>query len=297
MDGERLYGRGVLDTKGGLAAAMLVAASFADGELAGDLIVAAVADEESGSIGTEALVREWSADGAVVLEPTDLQVIASHRGFAVVEATVRGRATHTSRADRGANAVHEAVKVVTAVQALDAAWAAGDPDPVCRPTVMVNRLHSESELFTVPARCALTIEMRTTGSAAEQQVRQVIDAVRAASPAVVECSLVMQRAPLAQPADHLLATALQRAAAQNDVDSTVAAAPYWTDAALHSGVGTPAVVFGPSGEGLHEDVEWVTIDSQRRCEATLRTLARQWCGPGQPGRPGRPVRPDLSGTR
>lgn len=97
----RLEGRGVLDTKGGLAAALLAAASFAEYELRGDLIVAGVADEECGSVGTEALVARWGADAAVVLEPTDLHVVHRHRGFATVTATITGRASHTSRPDRG----------------------------------------------------------------------------------------------------------------------------------------------------------------------------------------------------
>ena len=97
LDDGRLCGRGVLDTKGGLAGALLAAASVRPGELAGDIIVAAVADEEYASIGTEALVAEWTADAAVVLEPTDLQIVARHRGFAVVDAVFDGRPSHTSQ--------------------------------------------------------------------------------------------------------------------------------------------------------------------------------------------------------
>jgi acetylornithine deacetylase/succinyl-diaminopimelate desuccinylase-like protein len=57
----------------------------------------------------------------------------------------------------------------------------------------------------------------------------------------------------------------------------VAAAPYWTDAALHMAAGTPTVVFGPRGEGLHEDLEWVSTDSLRRVASALTGLARAWC--------------------
>ncbi len=47
----RLYGRGAYDMKAGLAAAMSAAATV--GDLAGDLIVAAVADEEAAGTGTK----------------------------------------------------------------------------------------------------------------------------------------------------------------------------------------------------------------------------------------------------
>jgi acetylornithine deacetylase len=56
-------------------------------------------------------------------------------------------------------------------------------------------------------------------------------------------------------------------------------APYWTDAALHEAAGTPAVVLGPTGEGLHEHLEWVTEDSLHRLTAMLGDIARRWSGP------------------
>lgn len=274
----RLFGRGVLDTKGGLAAALVAAAAFADGQLQGDLIVAAVADEEGGCVGTEALVKDWRPDAAVVLEPTDLTVIPRHRGFAVIDVQLQGKPAHTSRADRGANAVHAAAAVTAAVQAVDAGWVQLHDDPVERPTTLVNRIVSEGEMFTVPSVCQMLVELRTTGEFPHLQVQEVIAAIRAASPLVTECTVIMNRHPLAQHDEHPLVTALQRAAVEAGGHATLAVAPYWTDAALHSGAGTPAVVYGPTGEGLHEDEEWVTIESLHQCAATLRALAEDWCG-------------------
>ncbi|MBL6960543.1 MAG: M20/M25/M40 family metallo-hydrolase, partial [Anaerolineales bacterium] len=79
----RLYGRGSQDMKGSLAAMMGAAKAFVDTgiELAGDLIITGVADEEYASIGSEDLVRHVSADGAIVTEPTDLSLCRAHRGF------------------------------------------------------------------------------------------------------------------------------------------------------------------------------------------------------------------------
>src|ERR1041384_6271350 len=79
VEGNRLYGRGSYDMKGALAA-ILVAAGQAP-QLRGDLIVTAVADEELGSAGTEAVLERVRADAAIVVEPTELQVAVAHRGF------------------------------------------------------------------------------------------------------------------------------------------------------------------------------------------------------------------------
>jgi len=84
--GDRVYGRGSQDMKGGLAAMIDAARVTAERGLEkGRLIVAAVVDEEYASIGADALVREWTADAAVVTEPTDLQVAICHKGFAWID--------------------------------------------------------------------------------------------------------------------------------------------------------------------------------------------------------------------
>src|SRR5207237_1223802 len=98
----RLYGRGSQDMKGGVAAMIAAAGAVAQRGLpSGRVIVAAVVDEEHSSIGADALVKTWKADGAVVTEPTDLAVAVGHKGFAWVSIDVDGCASHGSRPSEG----------------------------------------------------------------------------------------------------------------------------------------------------------------------------------------------------
>jgi acetylornithine deacetylase len=102
----RLYGRGSQDMKSGVAAMIDAARVLAAGGLAaGRLIVAAVVDEEYGSVGADALVTDWRADAAVVTEPTDLKIAIAHKGFAWFEVETRGRAAHGSRPADGRDAI------------------------------------------------------------------------------------------------------------------------------------------------------------------------------------------------
>ena len=52
---------------------------------------------------------------------------------------------------------------------------------------------------------------------------------------------------------------------------------FWTDAALLAEAGIPSVVLGPTGEGLHAEVEWVDIASVRRCAEILKATVKQYC--------------------
>ncbi|MFQ5927129.1 MAG: M20/M25/M40 family metallo-hydrolase, partial [Terriglobia bacterium] len=92
----KMYGRGAYDMKGSLAAALAAAKALVDARVAlpGDLLVAAVADEEYASLGTADLVERYPVDGAVVTEPTELEICLAHTGFLWLEVKTTGRAAH-----------------------------------------------------------------------------------------------------------------------------------------------------------------------------------------------------------
>ena len=74
--------------------------------LAGDLVVAAVVDEEAAASGTKALLASgFRAAGAIVTEPTGLDVAIAHKGFVGFEVETVGRAAHGSRPERGIDAI------------------------------------------------------------------------------------------------------------------------------------------------------------------------------------------------
>jgi acetylornithine deacetylase len=148
-------------------------------------------------------------------------------------------------------------------------------------------MHTAGETFTVPAACTVTIEIRTTGDEASAQIADVMEAVResvAGGAVSVSVSVVLERPPLRTAPDHpLVRAAVDAIAASSLRAATVTMAPYWTDAALHAAAGTPAIVIGPVGEGLHEDLEWVSTASITDCMRVLTQIARMWCGPATRG--------------
>jgi len=131
VDGGRIYGRGTNDMKGGIAA-MLQALRFirqAGLELAGDLVVQTVPDEESSCMGTlSCCQRGYRADAALIPEPTDLKVLVAMRGSLYGTITVLGRAGHAEMtqphwSEGGAvNAISKAVKVLQGLEELADDW-------------------------------------------------------------------------------------------------------------------------------------------------------------------------------
>jgi len=99
----RMYGRGAIDMKGGLASLMAAVKAVADRgeELRGDFVITAVCDEEYASIGTERIVEQVKADAAIVGEPTELQILVAHKGFAWIDIETKGRAAHGSAWELG----------------------------------------------------------------------------------------------------------------------------------------------------------------------------------------------------
>ena len=93
-------------------------------------MVAAVADEEHGSLGAEALVQEHRADGAVVTEPTDLALATAHKGFEWVEVETQGRAAHGSRPEDGRDAIMRMGRVLTRLEAVDVDLRRQEPHPL-----------------------------------------------------------------------------------------------------------------------------------------------------------------------
>jgi acetylornithine deacetylase len=274
IDGDRMYGRGAYDMKAGLAAAMLAAVEAQRQDLAGDVVVAAVVDEEAESIGTEALLRGVSADAAIVTEPTALDICVAHRGFVWAEIETLGRAAHGSRPDLGVDAIAKMGPVLVAVESLGATLAAGAGHPLLDTgSVHASTIEGGRELSTYPERCLLRIERRTIPGESVQQVEaELVDLVGDG-----DVRVTFSREPLETSAGEPIVEIFSRQAKSAGSEPALVGAPFWTDAGLLAGAGIPSVLFGPGGDGAHAAVEWVDLRDYERCIEALVATAREFC--------------------
>jgi acetylornithine deacetylase/succinyl-diaminopimelate desuccinylase-like protein len=264
LAGDRLHGRGAYDMKSGLASALLACR-----ESPGDVLVAAVADEEHASLGVQEVLASHTADAAIVTEPTELELIVAHKGFVWIEIEVEGRAAHGSRYEEGVDAIVKAGPILTGLGELDAALAARTHPLLGRGSVHASLIEGGAEMSSYPGRCTIGLERRTlpgeTAADVEAEIERIIgDATQ---------RTLLVREPFAVDPD----AEIVRAVAEVAGGPKLAGAPYWADAAFIAAAGIPTVMYGASGAGAHAVEEWVSVDDSVAVTATLIAVAERLC--------------------
>ncbi|MBA3270583.1 MAG: M20/M25/M40 family metallo-hydrolase [Acidobacteria bacterium] len=284
----RIYGRGSQDMKSGVAAMIGAARVITEsgGLDAGQLIIACVVDEEHASVGADALVTRWRADGAVVTEPTELQVAVAHKGFEWIEVETEGRAAHGSRPRDGRDAIMRMGRVLGELEGLDRSLQSGRAHKlVGTASLHASLIEGGRELSSYPDRCMLQIERRTIPGEPHgiggSEVEQILAHLQAQDVEFqATCRTLFARAPYEIASEHHLPTALLQSARAAGAASETTGMSFWTDAAVLGGAGIPSVLFGPTGAGLHGLEEWVEGRSVLTCRDALVDLARAFCRPG-----------------
>jgi acetylornithine deacetylase len=272
--------------KGGVAAMIDAARVVAERGLdAGQLIVAAVVDEEYASIGADKLVGEWTADAAVVTEPTDLKIALGHKGFAWLDVDTRGRAAHGSRPGDGRDAILRMGRVLQRLEALDRALQSRPPHPLMgQGSLHASIVRGGRELSSYPDWCQLQMERRTipgeTGEGAREEVQRILDELCDEDPEFEgSVALAFSRPPYEVSSDHRLLGLLAEAVRAVGGAAETCAMSFWTDAAVLGTAGIPSVLFGPGGRGLHSREEYVLTEDVVTCRNALARLAGEWCRP------------------
>lgn len=285
-DGQQVvFGRGSLDMKGGLAAAMaaLSAIKSSGQTLRGDVIVAAVSDEEDASQGTrDVIAAGWRADGAVVAEPTMNAIATAHKGFVWVEVDILGVAAHGSDPAAGEDAILSAGWFLRALEQYQTRLPVDDL--LGQASLHCGLIRGGEEPSSYPGKCTITVEFRTIPSQTEESILQGLNKL------LRETSLenprfryrdpriTMSRPTTKLSTDHpLVEKAVACATEVLGARPVVQSVPFWCDAALLGAAGIPSIVFGPSGAGLHSKDEWVEVESLQKMQRIYADLAWEFC--------------------
>jgi acetylornithine deacetylase len=251
---------------------------------AGEVLLAAVADEEYASLGTEELLRHYRPDAAIVTEPTALDICVAHKGFAWFEVTTRGRAAHGSRFDLGVDANMRMGRVLAGLESLERELRDRTPHPLLGPpSLHAATIAGGSGLSTYAATCRLQIERRTIPGESREAVTNEIRALLRHQVALdssfeADLEVLLVRSPFEVSDEAAIVRALSDAATAvlGRTPACVGQTP-WMDAALLADAGAETVVMGATGAGAHAKEEWVDLASVHQLARCLAEAAMGYC--------------------
>jgi acetylornithine deacetylase len=285
----KVWGRGSCDAKGQAVVLWLVLKTLADLGLrpGGDVTVDFVIEEECGGNGTLFVERSGLvADGAVILEPTDLHVVHLVRGAVWFEVKTSGISGHSGSPGTTASALKETLKVMQAIEQVRAEllplskealpMIADHPDPS---PCTFGVLHSGNWPSAVPDEAVLKGVFGFLPPFHRQDIQhKLAEAIR---PFHAEIRFDMLRSdPSYIPESHPLTQTLLEACRE----AGIRARPEFMNASCDSwryteGMGTPAVVFGAGSiRSAHAREEYVAVDDIRKCAAALVRFLEKWSG-------------------
>ena len=284
----RLYGRGSADMKAGVASMCAAAVLACDAGMEGEVILAAVTDEEFHSAGTLRLLKAGiRADAAIVAEPTCLAICPAHRGFAWLDLVVHGRAAHGSRWDVGVDAIALAAMVMTELEQYQTDSLAKKTHPLLgRPSLHASLVSGGIGLSTYPDLCRIQLERRTipgeTPELFTREVQEACERVRTRRPELrAEVIPGVSQEPNDVHAASPIVRALEASINRLGQSARVEGLSCWTDAALLSAAGIPAVCFGPGDIAVaHAAEEYVPVAEVERATLIMTSVIRDWFGRG-----------------
>jgi len=254
-----LYGRGVLDNKGPLAASLVAARVLkqlvGDQAIAGQLLIAALADEEAsspeGDFGIGYLLDEGLIHPTHAIIP-DIgenmrSIDVAEKGRVVLRVVARGVQAHGSTPERGVNAIYKVARFVTLLEQLQLPH---QVHPLLgSPTINLGEIHGGAAPNIVPGECTAYVDVRIVPGQTVEGVRQIVASLAAqvADDFVVEVQSASEPHAI-DPGNELVA------AIQGNVEQLLG----WRPQPIGMGGGTfaktlnlagiPAVGFGPGDD-------------------------------------------------
>lgn len=257
-----VYGRGAVDSKGGLAALLMATEAYlaAGGPHRGELLLTAVCDEEMGSVlGTRYLLARGliRGDFGLVAEPTGNRIEVATKGVFHVEIATRGRIAHGGKPWAGVNAIEQMGRFMAALGPLRERLATRTHALLGHPSLMCSMIQGGTVPNMVPGECRMVVDRRIipgeTSAQALAEIEGILETLRRTEPTFQPTTRVLLDWPGVEvPADMPVVPALRQAIV--DVlgrEPEVGGKDGGTDAAwIYQATKIPMVHFSP-GESLY----------------------------------------------
>jgi acetylornithine deacetylase len=273
IEGGRLYGRGSCDVKASMAAILVAIERLARERPSGvpSLVVACTVDEEFTHLGSSRLAESLGkVDLAIVAEPTQLDIVNTHKGAVRWKIRTKGVACHSSTPEKGDNAIYRMGRILAALERHAQQLASGPRDPVLGPpSLSVGRVEGGQSVNIVPDWCEIEVDRRLNPrEKATECPGLLLDFLRAElgtvdrvefDPPWIDLPALAAESSRQwiEPVSGAIARVLGRSPAVRGV-------PFGTDAGPLGEAGIPCLVLGPGDIAqAHTKDEWVELDQVR----------------------------------
>lgn len=303
ISGDKLYGRGAYDMKGGLAAMVMALKTLvASGvELEGDLLFESVVDEEhAGCNGTLAnRLAGHNADAAILAEPSNQVIYPAHKGFRIAHLTISGNSGMPFAGETLENPVEHVGRLIECIKLfrekrraetkIPAVYRyAKDPVPVFMPKLQAGEFSYRIPM-TIPAACKLEVYWQTmpgeTRASVEKEFLAFLrewsksDAFFRKHPLKLEFSHRWMPGTEIDRRHPVVKLVRKNARETLGRDIKVEGAPYPCDLFIFNLYGRmPGIVFGPRGGNAHGADEFVYIGDLIQLAEIFSCAALEWCG-------------------
>jgi len=286
IEGNRLYGRGACDTKG-TGAAMLWALKqcIEEESAAGNIAILFTVDEEITKTGVRTFTRDhlpalgWRPQGAIVGEPTRLQLIVAHNGVVRWRISTRGLAAHSSNPSEGRSAISAMVKVVDALESSYIPALTAQHPLTGTARCSVNMIAGGVQINIIPEHCEIHVDRRLVPGEAPEEVLPAVQVVldelcgRDATLEVTQQEPDMLDHPLDPAGGEDFTGRVGAALESQGLSGRALGVGYGTDGSTLSIAGIPVVVLGPGDIAqAHTHNEWIELDDLRLGVEVYATL-------------------------
>lgn len=300
FDGEirdgRVFGRGACDMKGPVASMMaaIIGLKNSGVKLKGDVVFAAVADEEEAGIGTKALLKEWcNADAVIVGEPSELRIGLGNKGLEWIKVEFFGKKVHGGEQKNGVNAIEMAARFISYlteeyVPRLDERTA----EYLGSASLNIGTISGGDQPSTVADSCTVTFDRRSIpGESVEDVYREINEILEllterypgfcARATDLFEGNNDLPHLAFCTSPEAGIVKALQDAAETVGMGSRpLVGMSYWTDAGfIANNTDAECIIFGPGEMAVcHTANENISIDQLEKGAIMYALTALEYCG-------------------
>ncbi|MBI5654695.1 M20/M25/M40 family metallo-hydrolase [Candidatus Uhrbacteria bacterium] len=273
----RIYGRGALDMKSGIAVLMAIMKERA--KMSASVGLMLTGDEEIGGFdGTKFLIDNGYSASAVILPDggkAPNKIVQKEKGAMWLKLTAKGKAAHGSVPWLGDNAIVKLTEAVTAVLSCFTPHE-DHPNDHWISTCNIGHIEGGSANNRVAEYASAVCDIRFTE---KDEPKKIVEMIKGKIEKDIKIEQLLNEPLVYVNSEHAVVKAYQQAMRINGLKPQFALDYGSSDARFFTSLGIPVILSQPKGEGHHGKNEWVDIDSIEIYTNVVKTFLEIYCCP------------------